>query len=120
RLVSVQALDGFDERTILSFAGSVESVSEHPLASAIIAGARERGLPLSPVSAFSATPGKGISGTVDGHAVAVGTPRLLEAHGIFAVPAERAEAWRREGQTVTFIAIDGKPAGLLGVADPIK
>jgi P-type Cu+ transporter len=120
RLVSAQPLDGFDERTLLSLAASVENVSEHPLAAAVTAGARERGLPLLPVTEFAATTGKGVSGTVAGRRVAVGSPRLLEAHGVMAPTTERAEALRREGQTVMYVAIDGKPAGLLGVADPIK
>jgi Cu+-exporting ATPase len=119
RLVSVEPMKGFDEHTLLSLAASLESVSEHPLASAVTAAARERGIELSPVSEFASATGKGVSGTVAGRAVAIGNTRFLEELGA-APSSDRAESLRREGQTVMFVAVDGKTAGLLGVADPIK
>jgi Cu+-exporting ATPase len=119
RLLSVEPVDGVDERTLLALAASLESVSEHPLASAVTAAARERGIELSPVADFVSATGKGVRGTVSGRAVVIGSARYLHEHGV-AVPAERAEALRRDGQTVVFVAADGTPAGLLGVADPIK
>ena len=119
RLVSVEPLSGFDERTLLFLAASVEAVSEHPLAAAVIAAARERGIETAPVTGFVSATGLGVSGTVDGHTVAVGSARHLENSGV-AAPVERAESLRREGQTVMFVASAGRLAGLLGVADPVK
>jgi len=119
RLVSVEPLSGFDERTLLFLAASVEAVSEHPLAAAVIAAARERGIEAAPVTGFVSATGLGVSGTVDGHTVAVGSARHLESSGV-AAPVERAESLRREGQTVMFVASGGRLAGLLGVADPVK
>jgi len=119
RLVSVEPLSGFDERTLLFLAASVEAVSEHPLAAAVIAAARERGIEAAPVTGFVSTTGLGVSGMVDGHTVAVGSARYLESSGV-AAPVERAESLRREGQTVMFVASGGRLAGLLGVADPVK
>ena len=119
RLVSVEPLSGFDERTLLFLAASVEAVSEHPLAAAVIAAARERGIEAAPVTGFVSATGLGVSGTVDGHTVAVGSARYLESSGV-AATVERAESLRREGQTVMFVASGGRLAGLLGVADPVK
>jgi Cu+-exporting ATPase len=100
---------------------SLENVSEHPLAGAIVAGTRDRGIRLSPVDKFQSATGKGISGVVEGRVVAIGNARHLEERGeapgsLFA----RADELRRQGQTVMFVAIDGQPAGLVGVADPLK
>jgi Cu+-exporting ATPase len=119
RLVSLEPASGFDERTLLHLAASVEAVSEHPLAAAVTAAARERGIEPAPVGGFRSTTGLGVTGTVDGHTVIVGSVRHLESSGV-GVPAERAESLRREGQTVMFVASDGRLAGLLGVADPVK
>ena len=119
RLVSLEPASGFDERTLLHLAASVEAVSEHPIAAAVTAAARERGIEPAPVGAFQSATGLGVTGTVDGHTVIVGSARHLEISGI-GVPAERAESLRREGQTVMFVASDGRLAGLLGVADPVK
>ncbi len=119
RLVSVEPMAGFDERTLLFLAGSLEAVSEHPIAAAVTAAARERGIELAPVAGFVSATGLGVTGTVDGHTVAVGSSRYLHGFGVV-VPGDRAESLRREGQTVMFVAADGKPAGLLGVADPVK
>ncbi len=121
RLVAVMALTGFDEATLLRLAASIERGSEHPLAAAIVAGAVERKIGLSITSDFQSLTGRGIKGTVDGHGVALGNHKLLEELRVD--PGElvaKAEPLRAEGQTVMFVAVDGKPAGLLGVADPIK
>jgi P-type Cu+ transporter len=102
-----------DDPEVLRLAASVEQASEHPLASAIVAGARERGLILSRAEQFRSTTGKGVSGVIDGHAVAIGgtiTPEF----------AALADELRREGQTVVSVNVDGRAAGLLGIADPIK
>jgi Cu+-exporting ATPase len=121
RVVTVEPAGAIDESTLLRLAASLENVSEHPLAAAIVAGARERNLPLSEVRDFESATGKGVSGTVDGRRIAVGNARHLEAAGIGADRLrERADALRRDGQTVMFVAVDRQPAGLVGVADPIK
>ncbi len=121
KLVTVQPLDSFDEAMLLRLAASLEQASEHPLAAAIVAGAREKGVALARAEGFRSFTGKGVSATVEGKAVAVGNARLLQevgaSDGRF---AEKAGPLQREGQTVMFVAIDGRPAGLLGVTDPIK
>jgi Cu+-exporting ATPase len=121
RLVTVEAAAGIGEGELLALAAGLEAASEHPLAAAVVAGARERGVEPAPADEFESMPGKGVAGTVRGRSVALGNPALLEARGISSGPLEtRAEALRREGQTVAFVAVDGRVAGLLGVADPIK
>ncbi len=121
RLTSVMVPPGESESEILRLAASLERGSEHPLAGAIVAGAREIGLPLSEARDFRSITGKGVIGTVGRRRVALGTRRLLEELAIDPGPlAERAEALRRDGQTVMFVALDGQAAGLLGVVDPIK
>ncbi len=121
KLVSIEPLPGVDPDTLLRLAASLESVSEHPLAGAIVSGARERGQPLLPVQEFASVTGKGVTGIVDGITVAVGSLRHLESMGIEPGALEdRADALRRAAQTVVFVALDRKPAGTLGVADPIK
>ncbi len=121
RLVSVQPAPGFDETRLLRLAASLERASEHPLAAAIVAGAQERHVELSPVEAFASVTGKGVSARVDGVLVLLGNRRLMEDAGVKVdALAEAAESGRADGQTVMFVAIDGKPAGLIGVADPIK
>ncbi|MBF5046477.1 heavy metal translocating P-type ATPase [Aggregicoccus sp. 17bor-14] len=121
RLVSVQPLAGHDESELLRRAGSLERGSEHPLADAIVRGAQERGVALSQVQDFQSLTGRGVTGRVDGVQVSLGNARLLAELGVEpgAAVAE-AEALRREGQTVMFVAADGRLAGLLGVADPVK
>ena len=105
----------------LRLVASLERASEHPLATAIVAGAAARGLTLAPVTDFQSFTGKGAVGTVDGHRVAAGNRGLLEQLSIDpAGLAARAEELQREGQTVMFVAVDGQPAALAGVADPIK
>ena len=100
----------------LRLAASVERASEHPLAGAILRAAEVRGLKLAEVSGFTSTTGKGVSALVDGHQVAVGNSGMVND----ASEDVRAEGLRREGQTVMFVVVDGKLAGLIGVADPIK
>jgi Cu+-exporting ATPase len=121
RLVTVEPLSGMDAPTLLRFVASLENVSEHPLAAAIVGGARERGIALSEVRQFESFTGKGVTGLVDGRSVAIGNLRHIEALGLDpGVLRDRAETLRREGQTVMFVAVDGRSAGLVGVADPVK
>jgi Cu+-exporting ATPase len=121
RLMIVAPAPGFDERTLLSLGASIERGSEHPLAAAIVAGAEEKGVRLSPVSEFQSATGKGVSGVVDGKQVLLGNAALLEAKGIGGGALEsQARAYREQGHTVMFVAVDGKAAGFLTVADPIK
>jgi Cu+-exporting ATPase len=121
RLVSVTALSGFDESTLLGLAASLERSSEHPLARAVVTGAGERHSTLAEAGKFSSVTGKGVAGSVSGRAVAVGNAALFADLGIDADPlSERARMLRQDGQAVLLVAIDGKAAGLLGVTDPIK
>jgi Cu+-exporting ATPase len=121
RLVSVVAAPGQDESEMLRLAASLERASEHPLAQAIAAGAEGRGLRLAPADGFQSSAGKGVRGTVDGRSLAIGNAAFLEESGVdLGELAARADTLRGEGQTVVFVAIDGRAAGLLGVADPIK
>ena len=121
RVVAMEAAEGIEESELLRLAGTLERASEHPLAAAIVASARERKLKLGEAIDFDAPTGMGVTGTVEGRRVAVGNRRLMEKLNV--VPhgfAERAEALRADGQTVMFAALDGRIAGLIGVADPIK
>jgi Cu+-exporting ATPase len=121
KLVTVEPLPGGDEKTLLLLAGSLERGSEHPLAAAIVQGAEERGVKLAKADSFQYSTGKGVAGEVDGHKVVLGNSRLLEETGIATGEMEaKAESLRMDGQTVMYVAVDGKAAGLLGVADPIK
>jgi Cu+-exporting ATPase len=121
KLVSVVTVENQDERELLRLAASLERASEHPLAQAIVSGAEERGASLASTDKFQSMTGKGVTGTVNGHEVAIGNASLFEMLDIDAAPLlSRAEELRREGQTVMLVAIDKRPAGLLGVADPIK
>jgi Cu+-exporting ATPase len=120
-LVTVEPHASVDATTLLRLTASLEHVSEHPLAAAIVAGARDRHVGIVDVKGFESATGTGVTGTVEGRTVAVGNLRHFEALGVDlgALPA-RADELRREGQTVMFVAVDGRPAGLVGVADPIK
>ncbi len=121
RLVSLLPVPGFDQATLLRLAASLERGSEHPLAAAIVQGAETRGISLLACQEFCAHPGKGVSGRVEGREVLLGNLVLFKARGIdLEELAERAESLRRDGETAMFVAVDGKAAGLLGVADPIK
>ena len=121
KLVSVLANEGFQETDNLRLAASLERASEHPLAEAIVQGAEERGVELTSADNFQSVTGKGVTGVVDGHEVSLGNLKLLESLGIDVgdLP-QQADSQRAEGQTVMLLAIDGKAAGLIGVADPIK
>ena len=121
KVVSVVTAGGIGEQTLLKLAASLERASEHPLAAAIVGGAQERGVTLSDAKAFDSLTGKGVTGEVDGRKVALGNRALLDELKID--PEElalQAESLRADGQTVMFVAVDGKAAGLIGVADPIK
>jgi P-type Cu+ transporter len=121
RLVEVAPADGFEEREVLRLAASLERGSEHPLAAAILAGAAERGAPLAEATDFASATGLGVVGTVDGHKLALGNRKHMESLGIpIDKESARAEAMRADGRTVMYLAVDGEPAGLLAVADPIK
>ena len=121
RLATVEPTSDFDTATVLRLTASLENVSEHPLAAAIVTGAREQQISLSDVHDFESLTGKGVSGTVEGRRVAIGNVRHLEALGVDpGTLSDRAETLRREGQTVMFVVIDGQPAGLVAVADPVK
>jgi len=121
KLVAVQAEEGFTEHEVLRIAASLERASEHPLAEAIVFGAEEKGFELVKTNNFQSITGKGVTGEVDGHAVAVGNTKLLESLGINAGDlTQQANKQRADGKTVMLIAINGKAAGLVAVADPIK
>jgi len=121
RLVSVRPAEGMDEKQLLRLAGSLERGSEHPLAAAVVAGAGARGAELAEAEEFESVTGKGVVGRVDGRRVLLGNRRFLEDSGVgTGALAPEAERLRSEGQTVMFVAVDGRAAGLLGVADPIK
>ena len=121
RLVTVVAASGFDEARVLALAAGLEIGSEHPLAAAIVAGARERGQSPAAAGEFASITGKGVKGRIDGKVVVLGNRALMDMVGVeLGDMAARAEQLRGDGQTVMFLAVDGKVAGLLGVADPIK
>ena len=121
KLVSVEPSVGFEPQTFLRLAATLERGSEHPLASAIVKGAEERGIALGSAEGFESITGRGVSGSVDGLQVILGNRRILDDFGIDPGSwAERAEALRTDGQTAMFAAVNGKMAGLLGVADPVK
>jgi P-type Cu+ transporter len=121
KLVAVKVADGFDRGTLLRMAASLERGSEHPLAAAIVKGAEAESVKLAPVEGFDSLTGRGVKGRVDGISVALGNRKLLDE--LKADPGsflEKAEAMRTEGQTVMFVVVNEKVAGLIGVADPIK
>ncbi len=121
KLVTAEPAAGFEETELLGLAAGIERGSEHPLAAAIVAGATARGIAVAPSEEFKSVTGKGVVGRVSGRAVALGNRRLMEDLGVtLGGLIERAEKLRGEGQTVMFVAVDRSPAGLVGVADPIK
>tara|TARA_R110002110_G_scaffold29981_4_gene106438 strand:- start:3176 stop:5446 length:2271 start_codon:yes stop_codon:yes gene_type:complete len=121
RLIDVVAEEGFETELILELAASLERSSEHPLAAAIVAGAKEKNIQLSDVKEFQSITGKGVSGKVKGYQVALGNFRLLEQLNIADGSLKaNAENLRGEGKTVMFVAVDNKAAGIVSVADPIK
>lgn len=122
RLVDILPNTGFDPNDFLRLAASLEQNSEHPLASAILQGAKDQAISLYPVKDFRSVTGGGVLGTVGDHAIIVGKLALLRNEKINGLEALDGSALklREEGKTAMFVAIDGKPAGLLAVADPIK
>jgi Cu+-exporting ATPase len=120
-LVNVTPTPEWDETRLLRLAASLERGSEHPLAAAIVSGAEGRGVALTTTEAFDSVTGKGVQGRIDGSSVALGNRALMEQLRVDVTAlAESAERSRREGQTVMFVAVDERAAGLIGVADPIK
>ena len=120
-LTAVEAAEGVSDDEVLKFAAAIEAGSEHPLAAAILLGAEARGVKLVKAESFASVTGQGVKGRVEGKHVLFGNQRLMQSAGIDAAPlASRAEAMRKDGQTVMFLAVSGKLAGLLAVADPIK
>jgi Cu+-exporting ATPase len=121
RVVALSITPGFDETKVLQAVASLERASEHPLAGAIVQSAEAKGLALLRVSEFESVTGKGVTGVVDGRIMAAGNAALMRGISIDLLSLEpEAERLRSHGQTVMFIAVDGRLAGLLGVADPIK
>jgi Cu+-exporting ATPase len=118
---SVVAVSGGNEIELVRLAASLERGSEHPLASAIVAAARQNNMTLSSAADFQSRTGLGISGKVDGKTVSAGNEQFFRQTGIsIDVLNQTAADLRRSGQTVIFVALDGRPAGLIGIADPIK
>ena len=121
RLVSVVPAEGFSEKDLLLLASSLERGSEHPLAAAVVAGAQERGVTPGEAADSATVPGEGVKGLVNGRPVSMGNLGFVRSAGADPGPLEaKAEAFRKEGQTAVFVAVDGRLAGLLGVADPIR
>ncbi len=121
KLMSIIAANGFDENDVLRLGASLENSSEHPLAQAIVSGAKDKNISFVSVSEFNSITGKGVSGKVEDKQVAIGNKKLLEEFNIDATfLIEQAEELRRDGQTAMFVVIENKPAGILSVADPIK
>ena len=121
KLTHIETLGDIESDELLRLAASLEKASEHPLADAIVGGASERGIVLGTVADFQSTTGMGVSGTVGDRQVTVGSLRALERLGVDAGEfTDRAEVLRDKGQTVIHVAVDGRAAGLIGVADPIK
>ena len=121
RVVAVVPAQGLSETEILPLAASLERSSEHPLAAAIVAAARDRSLTLKDPTNFASITGKGVTGLVDSHAVALGNAKLMDDLGVnLGALAAEADALRREGATALFLALDGKPGGVIAIADPIK
>jgi P-type Cu+ transporter len=121
RVVALRTAPSLAENDVLRLAASLERASQHPLGAAIVNAARERNLPLADVQDFDAPVGKGVSGNVEGRRLVIGNARMLNETGIDVdALAADAQALRQEGATAMFIAIDGRAAGVIAVADPIK
>lgn len=120
-LVAIRAFSGFSETDVLAVAAALEKGSEHPLAAAVLEGAKARNVSVAETSNFRSVTGQGVLGDVAGRRVALGNPKLLEAEKVDARElSTAADAMRADGQTALLLAMDGRPAGVLGVADPIK
>jgi Cu+-exporting ATPase len=121
KVIAVQVVEGGDEREMLRLAASVERSSEHPLGRAVVEAAAERAIEFAPVRGFDAPPGQGAIGMVERRRVMLGNAKFLQELGMATTPLEaNAERMRRDGATAIFVAIDGKLAGLIAVADPVK
>ncbi|MBK3773532.1 heavy metal translocating P-type ATPase [Azospirillum brasilense] len=121
KVTAVVPAPGIDEADLLTLAASLERSSEHPLAAAIVASAKERGVPVQDVADFGSVTGKGVVGTVGGRTVSLGNAAMMRDQGVALGDLEtRADDLRREGATALFAAIDGQPGGVIAVADPIK
>lgn len=121
KLMHVAAVNPFEEKDVLIYAASLERASEHPLGVAIVSGAQERNLSVREAESFRSLTGRGVSGKIDGHEIALGNSRLFLELGVeLGSLPEKAEAMRKEGQTTMFVSQDGKPMGVLSIADPIK
>ncbi|WP_332699671.1 heavy metal translocating P-type ATPase, partial [Bosea sp. (in: a-proteobacteria)] len=121
RLTGLKAVNGFDDDELLRLAATLERASEHPLAAAIVEAAKERGIALGEAQDFDSPVGKGVTGSVEGRALVIGSHRIMaEAKVDLSALTGEAEALRAEGGTVIFVAIDGHVAGLLAIADPVK
>ena len=121
RLTDIDVAEGEDRAFVLAAVAGLEQASEHPLAEAVLAGVKAEGIEPAAVSSFSSVTGKGVRGEVDGRAIVIGNWAMLEGEGIAPGPlSEQAEILRGDGKTALFVGLDGQPAGLLGVADPIK
>jgi Cu+-exporting ATPase len=121
KVTAIRPAQGFAESEILRLAASLENASEHPLAAAIVNAAKERSIALAPVSDFDSPTGKGVLGKVDGRRLALGNARFLKEQGadVAALQGE-ADRLRRDGATAIFVAIDGRAAGVIAIADPVK
>jgi len=121
KLVSVEPEGGFDSDELLALVAAIELASEHPLAAAIVAGAKDRSLTLASASDFQSVTGEGVEATVGSKRIAIGNEKMMERLGATsAALTAKAQEGRSQGQTVMFVAVDGKAAGLIGVADPVK
>ena len=120
-LTAIEALGGLDENELLALVAAVETASEHPLAEAIVRAAEDKSLTIPKASDFNSTTGEGVQALVNGKQVAIGNSKLMERLNSFDNElSSKADIRRKEGETVMFVAIDGKAAGLVSVADPIK
>ena len=121
RVVAIVPASGLTEQEILPLAASLERASEHPLAAAVVAAAKERGLAIEEPAEFSSITGKGVTGIVAGRHIALGNAKLMSDLGIALGDLEaRADALRSEGATALYLALDGRPGGVIAVADPVK
>lgn len=121
KLVSVEPEKGFEGDEMLALVAAIEMASEHPLAAAIVSGAKEKGLSFQAASDFQSVTGEGVEASVKDKRVAIGNEKMMERRGATSADLiAKAQDGRSQGQTVMFVAVDGRPAGLIGVADPIK
>ena len=121
KLVSVEPESGFDADELLALVAAIEVASEHPLAAAIVEGARDKDVQFEAASDFQSVTGEGVEAMAEGKRVAIGNEKMMDRLGATSADLmAKAQEGRSQGQTVMFVAVDGKPAGLIGVADPIK